>query len=114
LLRAALRILLADEWVELVLVIDQFEEVFILVEDESERALLLKSLATAVLDERSRLHVIITLRADFTDKLLHYMDCGELMNRRFEFVLLLITDEVERVIAGPCLKIGPIEFLFMF
>ena len=106
LLRAVHRILPADETVDLVLVIDQFEEVFTLVEDESERALLLESIATAVLDERSRLHVIITLRADFTDKPLRYVDFGEMINRRFEFVLPLTADEVERAIAGPAQRVG--------
>lgn len=106
LLRAIHRILPADEAVELVLVIDQFEEVFTLVDDESERALLLESLAAAVLDERSRLHVIITLRADFTDRPLRYVDFGELMNRRFEFVLPLTMDEVERAVAGPAQRVG--------
>lgn len=106
LLRAVHRILPADDSVELVLVIDQFEEVFTLVEDEAERALLLESIANAVMDERSRLRVIITLRADFTDKPLRYVDFGEMMNRRFEFVLPLTADEVERAVAGPAGRVG--------
>jgi len=106
LLRAAHRVLPADDSVQLVLVIDQFEEVFTLVEDEAERALLLESLATAALDERSRLRVIITLRADFTDKPLRYVDFGELLNRRFEFVLPLTSDEIERAVAGPAQRVG--------
>ncbi len=106
LLRAAHRILPMDDSVELVLVIDQFEEAFTLIEDEAERALLLESLANAALDERSRLRVIITLRADFTDKPLRYMDFGELLNRRFEFVLPLTADEVERAVAGPAQRVG--------
>ena len=106
LLRAVHRVLPADDSVQLVLVIDQFEEVFTLIEDETERALLLESLATAVLDERSRLRVIITLRADFTDKPLRYVDFGELLNRRFEFVLPLTADELERAVAGPAQRVG--------
>jgi WD40 repeat protein/transcriptional regulator with XRE-family HTH domain len=106
LLRAVHRILPVDESVELVLVIDQFEEVFTLVEDEAERALLLENLATAVLDERSRLRVVITLRADFTDKPLRYVDFGEMLNRRFEFVLPLTPDELERAILSPAQRIG--------
>ena len=106
LLRAVHRILPADNSVELVLVIDQFEEMFTLVEDEAERALLLESIANAVMDERSRLRVIVTLRADFTDKPLRYVDFGEMMNRRFEFVLPLTTDEVERAVAGPAQRVG--------
>jgi hypothetical protein len=106
LLRAVHRILPADESVELVLVMDQFEEIFTLVDEEDERALLLESIASAVLDERSRLRVIVTLRADFTDKPLRYVDFGELVNRRFEFVLPLTADEVERAVAGPAQQIG--------
>ncbi len=106
LLRAVQRILPADKSVELALVIDQFEEVFTLVDDEAERALLLESLAAAVMDERSRLRVIITLRADFTDKPLRYVDFGEMLNRRFEFVLPLNADEVERAVAGPAQRAG--------
>ncbi len=106
LLRAVQRVLPADETIELVLVIDQFEEVFTLVEDEAERALLLENLAAAVLDERSRLRVVITLRADFTDKPLRYVDFGELMNRRFEFILPLTADELERAILNPTQRAG--------
>jgi WD40 repeat protein len=106
LLRTVRRILPADESVELVLVIDQFEEVFTLVEDEAERALLLESLATAVLDERSRLRVVITLRADFTDRPLRYVDFGELVNHRFEFILPLTPDELERAVVNPAQRVG--------
>ncbi len=106
LLRAVHRVLPKDPSVELVLVIDQFEEVFTLIEDENERALLLENLGAAVLDERSRLHVIITLRADFTDKPLRYVDFGELMNRRFEFVLPLTPDELERAVLSPAQRVG--------
>lgn len=106
LLRAVHRILPADESVELVLVVDQFEEVFTLIEDEAERSLLLDNIATAIMDERSRLRVIVTLRADFTDKPLRYVDFGEMMNRRFEFILPLTADEVERAVAGPAQHAG--------
>jgi DNA-binding beta-propeller fold protein YncE len=106
LLRAARRILPADESVELVLVIDQFEETFTLVANEEERALLLSSLVAAVLDERSRVRVVITLRADFTDRPLRYVDFGELVQKRSEFVLPLTPDELERAIVGPARRAG--------
>jgi WD40 repeat protein/transcriptional regulator with XRE-family HTH domain len=106
LLRAVRRILPADETVEVVLVIDQFEEAFTLVQDEAERALFLSSLVTAVLDERSRVRVVITLRADFTDRPLRYVDFGELVQRRSELVLPLTPDELERAILGPAKRVG--------
>lgn len=106
LLRYVHRILPADEQVDLVLVIDQFEEVFTLVDDEKVRAHFLGSLLTAVLDPQSRLRVILTLRADFTDRPLQYVDFGELLRRRTEFVLPLTPDELESAISGPAQRVG--------
>jgi WD40 repeat protein len=106
LLRAVRRILPPDNSVELVLVIDQFEEVFTLVNDESVRTHFLESLLTAVLDPRSRLRVILTLRADFTDRPLQYVDFGELVRQRTEFVLPLTPDELELAITGPARRVG--------
>jgi serine/threonine protein kinase len=86
LLRAINRSLPADRAVELVLVIDQFEELFTLVEREPERAHLLESLLAAVCDPRSRVRVIVTLRADFFDRPLRYAAFGELTRRRTEVI----------------------------
>ncbi len=106
LLRAINRTLPADDNIELVLIIDQFEEVFTLVQDEAERAHLLDSLVAATMAERSRVRVIITLRADFIDRPLRYVDFGELVQRRSELVLPLTPDEIERAIVGPAERVG--------
>jgi WD40 repeat protein/serine/threonine protein kinase/DNA-binding XRE family transcriptional regulator len=106
LLRAVRRCLPDDTSIELVLVIDQFEEVFTLVPDEAARAHLLDSLVTTVLDERSRVRVIVTLRADFIDRPLSYVDFGELLRQRSEFVLPLTPDELEQAIVRPAERVG--------
>lgn len=106
LLRAIKRILPADENVELVLVIDQFEELFTLVEEETRRAHFLALLVTALLDERSRLRLIITLRADYIDRPLQYVDFGEMLRQRTEFVLPLNPDELEQAITQPAVRLG--------
>lgn len=106
LLRAVRRVLPADESVELVLIIDQFEELFTLTGDEEVRHHFLDNLVTAVLDPRSRLRLIITLRADFTDRPLRYVDFGELLRQRTEFVLPLTPDELEQAITGPAQRVG--------
>ena len=67
---------------ELLLVVDQFEEVFTLTTTEAERELFLESLRVAVADPRSRLRVIVTLRADFYDRPLTYPRLGELLAAR--------------------------------
>lgn len=106
LLRAVRRCLPDDPGVELVLVIDQFEEIFTLIQDEATRTLLLDSLVTAALDERSRVRIVITLRADFTDRPLNYVDFGELLRQRMEVVLPLTPDELEFAISGPAGRVG--------
>lgn len=106
LLRAINRILPDDGETELVLVVDQFEELFTLVADEAVREQFLNGLVTAVLDERSRVRVIITLRADFYDRPLQYVDFGDLLRQRTVSVLPMTPDELEQAISQPAEQIG--------
>jgi hypothetical protein len=95
-----------DKSVELLLVIDQFEELFTLVQNEDSRVHFLDSLVTAVLDPRSRLRVIVTLRADFMDRPLRYVDFGELIRQRSELVLPLTPDELHEAVTRPAESVG--------
>ena len=110
LLRAVQYILPADQSeekpTELVLVIDQFEEVFTLITDDGLRRHFLESLVIATLDPRSRLRVVITLRSDFMDRSLQYADFGDLVRQRAEFVLPLMPDELEQAIVEPTGRAG--------
>jgi len=106
LLRALKRTLPADTATELVLVIDQFEELFTLVPDEQTRLHILNSLYDAVTDPRSRLRVIITLRADFYDRPLLYAGFGELMRQRTAVVLPFALDDLLRAIVRPAERVG--------
>jgi WD40 repeat protein/serine/threonine protein kinase/DNA-binding XRE family transcriptional regulator len=106
LLHAARLLLPQEPDSELVLLIDQFEELFTLVADEATRADFLERIVAATLDERSRIRVIITLRADFIDRPLQYVDFGELLKRRGELVLPLTPDELEQAIIGPARRAG--------
>ena len=111
LVRAIKRSLPADERTELVLLIDQFEEIFTLVVDERERAHFLWSLVAALADERSRLRLIITLRADFYDRPLLYPAFGELMREGTEVVLPLDDGELRRAIVTPAEHAGVVPEL---
>jgi WD40 repeat protein/DNA-binding SARP family transcriptional activator/class 3 adenylate cyclase len=91
---------------EVVLVVDQFEEVFTLTTDESERSLFLEALRVAAADPESRLRIIVTLRADFYDRPLIYPRFGELLADRTEAVPPLSADELEQAIRGPIERIG--------
>ncbi|MCB9453078.1 MAG: protein kinase [Anaerolineaceae bacterium] len=104
LIRASQLILPANG--ELVLVIDQFEELFTLVEQDDVRAHFLNLLYSAVMEARSRVRVVITLRADFYDRPLHYPEFGELLRSRMETVLPLSAQELERAISKPAERVG--------
>jgi WD40 repeat protein/DNA-binding SARP family transcriptional activator len=105
LLRAVKRILPEGD-AELLLVIDQFEEVFTLVEDEDRRRQFLTALLAAVTDPSSRLRVVITVRADFYDRPLRYQGLAELVRARTEAVVPLAAEELERATAGPAHRVG--------
>jgi len=105
-LTRAIKRILPGQNDELLLVIDQFEELFTMVGDEAERAHFLKSLLSAASDERSQLRVIVTLRADFYDRPLLYPDFGELMRKRTEVVLPLSPEELTRAITAPAERVG--------
>jgi WD40 repeat protein/serine/threonine protein kinase len=105
LLRAAKRALLDDDS-QLLLVIDQFEELFTQTTDEASRVFFLDSLTTAVTDPRSCLHLVITLRADFYDRPLQYADFGRLLRAHQETVLPLAAEELAAAITRPAERAG--------
>jgi WD40 repeat protein/class 3 adenylate cyclase len=105
LLRALKRIMPERES-ELVLVVDQLEELFTLVEDEGRRSHFLSILEHAVDDPHSRLRVVTTLRADFYDRPLLYPGFAELLRDYVEALVPLTPDGFERAIAGPANRVG--------
>jgi WD40 repeat protein len=97
---------LIPETSKLVLLIDQFEEVFTLIADDAERLHFLNLLFNAAEDERSRIKIIITLRADFYDRPLQYPQFGDLIRRHTELILRLNEQELEAAIVKPAERIG--------
>ena len=100
-LRAVKRVLPGDPQVELLLVIDQFEELFSLVDDPGVRQHFLDSLLTSVTARDSRLRVVLTLRADFYDRPLMYPGFSELIRQHTQVLLPLSADELAEAIHGP-------------
>jgi WD40 repeat protein/DNA-binding SARP family transcriptional activator len=91
---------------EIVLVVDQFEEVFTLCPDAAEREAFLESLRVATVDPDTRLRVVVTLRADFYDRPLTYPRFGELLATMNEAVPPLTPDELEQAIRKPAERVG--------
>ena len=105
LLRASRRIL-PDNDSQLLIVIDQFEELFTMVQDEAERQHFLNSLLEAVSDANSQVRIVVTLRADFYDRPLAHPQFGHVLQARMETVLPLLPEEFERAINRPAEKAG--------
>jgi basic membrane lipoprotein Med (substrate-binding protein (PBP1-ABC) superfamily)/DNA-binding SARP family transcriptional activator len=103
LLRAALRVL-PDDTSRLVLVIDQFEELFTLVADEAERQRFLTNLVTAIDDPQGRVLVVLTLRADAYHLPLAHGDFAQRLGPGVVNVLPLTTDELEEAATEPAAR----------
>ncbi len=91
---------------QLLLVIDQFEELFTLVEDEDERTHFINNLLAALAEPTSRLRLVVTLRADFYDRPLRFADLGVYLRANTEVVLPLTAVELEQAITHPAAQVG--------
>ena len=103
-LKAALRVLPEDT--VLVLLIDQFEEVFLLVPDESEQRRFLANLMTAVADPRGRIRVVATMRADFYGRVLSYPEFGAVFTSNLVNVMPMSAEELRSALVEPAAAVG--------
>ena len=105
LVRAVLRVL-PTESSRMVLVVDQFEELFTLVENEGVQRRFLDQLVGAVDDAYGRVVVVITLRADFYGRPLEHSDFGTRMGPGVVNVVPLTSDELEAAALQPARRSG--------
>lgn len=98
--------LLPDEKTGLVILIDQFEELFSLSASPSERDRFLDALTNAVLSIDSRLHVILTLRADFFDQPLQHPEFAQVLRSSVVTVSPPTRDGLARAISEPAKRAG--------
>jgi WD40 repeat protein/DNA-binding SARP family transcriptional activator/serine/threonine protein kinase len=90
---------------ELLLVIDQFEELFTLTE-EPDRGRFMATLAQTVSDRSARVHVVATLRSDFYDHALRHERFGGMCAARTMAIPPLAPDDLGRAIAEPAQRAG--------
>ncbi len=76
---------LPDDGSQLLLLIDQFEELFTQV-DTATANRFIESVVSAVTDQQSRVRVVVTLRADFYDRPLQHRGLGELLREGTELI----------------------------
>jgi Novel STAND NTPase 1/TIR domain/Chlamydia polymorphic membrane protein (Chlamydia_PMP) repeat len=84
-----------------VLLIDQFEELFTLTTDEREQRLFVDQLLTAVTEPGGPLIVLLTLRSDFYDRLSQYPELARLIKDHHHLVLPMELEDLRAVIEKP-------------
>lgn len=88
-----------------VLVIDQFEEVFTLTSSE-EQDIFLQRLLTSILKPNGKLYVVLTLRADFFDRLSAVPELAKLVRDNLDIATEMTPDQLRRSIEDPARKVG--------
>lgn len=98
--------LLPDDDSTLVLMIDQFEELFSAVSSETTRRLFLENLVSVAGDERSRVRMVLTLRADFFNRPLEYGEFAKVLGEGMVTVGPPTRDGLAQAIAAPARSVG--------
>ncbi|HEY5686060.1 MAG TPA: BMP family ABC transporter substrate-binding protein [Acidimicrobiia bacterium] len=96
---------LGDDETELVLVIDQFEELFTLVPD-AVRTRFLRGLLEATADPHSRTRLVATLRADFYDRPMQYAEFGAKFTENVVNITTFTVAEYEEAATRPAANAG--------
>ncbi|WP_410574903.1 hypothetical protein [Amycolatopsis sp. cmx-4-61] len=91
---------------DLVLVVDQFEEVFTLCQDDQERARFLDALVTATTEPGSRTRVVLGIRTDFYTHCARHPELAEAMQDAQVLVGPMTTEELRQAISRPAVDTG--------
>ncbi len=94
---------------QLLLIVDQFEELFTLCRNDDERRAFVDNLLHAVDAESGATTVVITLRADFYQHLAQHAALREIVSKHQEYIGPMNADELRRAIEEPA-KRGGWEF----
>jgi DNA-binding SARP family transcriptional activator/WD40 repeat protein len=90
----------------LLLVVDQFEELYTLVDDATERNRFIDGLMDAIEDDAIDLRVLLTLRADFFDRPLQHHRLGCALADGVVAIPAMSPAELERAIVEPAAGVG--------
>lgn len=90
---------------ELLIVIDQFEELFTLTDSETREAVL-DALTTLVSDDRSPARVVLTIRADYFDEPLRHAELGIMLQGATVPVGAPTIDQLHQMVEEPAAALG--------
>ncbi len=102
--RASLPTLIGEVGRSLVLIVDQLEELFTLVDEEHTRGEFLDQLASAAALEG--VSVVVSLRADFYDRPLAFATFGRAVARALVTAMPLAPEEMEEAAVQPARRMG--------
>src|SRR5262249_51792139 len=88
---------------KVVLIVDQFEELFTQTTDEQTRTQFINLLVKACQMPDGPLLVILTLRADFYHKLMYHEELGKIIEKQSKLVFPMSAREIKAVIERPTL-----------
>ena len=95
-----------DDGARLILLVDQFEEVFTACPDEGERTAFIDALTSAGTSSDRTVTVIVAIRADYYGRCAAYPDLAELLGANQVLVGPMRPDEIRRAIESPALRAG--------
>jgi len=90
----------------LVLLVDQFEEVFTSCRNEDERTAFVSALVRLARDRESRAVVVLAIRADFYGRCAEYPELAELLASNHVLVGPMAEEELKRAIILPARRVG--------
>ncbi|MFF4492334.1 helix-turn-helix domain-containing protein [Streptomyces sp. NPDC001544] len=94
------------EETEVLVVVDQFEEVFALCEDPAERGAFIEALITAARAANSRCRIVVGVRADFYAHCTDHPRLVEAVGESQVLIGPMTTDELRRAIVRPAARAG--------
>jgi WD40 repeat protein/DNA-binding SARP family transcriptional activator len=92
--------------IQLLLVVDQFEELFTLTADEKTRRQFLAGLVALASDPLSPVRVLVTVRADFLDHPLRYPEFGQLLRAGMITIPAPSEDDLAAAVERPAGRVG--------
>ncbi len=101
-----MRRILPDDRAQIVVVIDQFEELFTTGVAAETCDLFLDALTVAATEAGSPLRIVLTIRADFYDRPLRHQRFASLVKQHTVVVTPLAPDELEHAITTPAVRSG--------
>jgi hypothetical protein len=90
-----------QEGTRVVLLVDQFEELFTLTASEEERVQFITLLINALTEPHGPVVILLTLRADFSDRPMHYPELGQLIEEHHKPVFAMSIKDLRTIIEQP-------------